>query len=481
MRDLRRKTLSGLNWSAAGQSFQQLAAVLFSIFLARILTPNDFGLLAMVFVFSGFATLLSELGLGAALVQREQIEHRHINAAFWANLAAGAVLALVFLALAPALASFYSHPALEAISRAVALLFIVSALGVVQGALVQREMSFRRLAFIEIAATVIAGCVAVALAASGYGVWSLVAQLLCGQTLRTTMLWWVSAWRPTLTLDRSSLRELWGFSSHLMGFNVFNYWIRNLDNLLIGRFVGASDLGVYSRAYSLMLLPVSQASRVTSRVMFPALSRIRTDIERSKSLYLKATRSIALVMFPIMIGLLVVAESFVLAVLGEKWRAVVPLLQLFCLIGVGQSVGTTAGWIYTSQGRTDLMMKWGIFAGLVQAASFVVGLNWGVMGVAAAYVIASYTILWYPAWAIPGRLINLTFGQMMRNLAGPFVCSALMGVAVWTIGAVLLGGWSPWGKLAVQVPFGLVVYVLCVHMLRVQSYVELRETIREGW
>jgi len=313
MRDLRRRTLSGLNWSAVGQSFQQLAAFLFSIMLARILTPDDFGLIAMVLVFSGFATLLSELGLGAALVQRAELAHGHINAAFWANLVAGFVLALTFFVLAPVLASFYSHPALEAISRAVALLFIVSALGVVQGALLQREMSFRRMALVEIAATVIAGCVAVVLATSGFGVWSLVTQLLLAQTLRTTMLWWASSWRPTLTLDRTSLRELWGFSSHLMGFNVFNYWIRNLDNLLIGKFVGASDLGIYSRAYGLMLLPVSQLSRVTNRVMFPALSSIHTDIERSKSLYLKATRSIALVGFPTMVGLFVVAESFVLA------------------------------------------------------------------------------------------------------------------------------------------------------------------------
>jgi PST family polysaccharide transporter len=342
-------------------------------------------------------------------------------------------------------------------------------------------MEFRKLAIIENVAVFVSGLFSIGMALSGMGVWSLVVQSLLTAAISMVMMWRLSAWRPVFSMDWKALKDLLGYSSNLLSFNIFNYWVRNLDNMLIGRFIGSSALGVYTRAYSLMLLPIRQISGVLTRVMFPALSAIQNDVEKVKSIYLRSTRILALLTFPIMIGLLVVTNSFVLTVFGDQWAEVTPILQVLCLTGLGQSIGTTVGWIYTSQGRTDLMFRWGVFSGLVYAAAIVIGLRWGVIGIAWAYTLSSYLIVWYPSWVIPGRLINLSFVEMMKNLAGPFYCSAAMGTIVWGLGLILPLGWPEWAYLAAQVPLGIVVYLSLIHSFKVQAYVETFELVREQW
>ena len=481
MDNLRARTLSGLGWSGAAQVARQVLQFFIGVILARLLSPREFGLIGMIIIFTGFANLFSDLGLGAALIQKLDIEQRHLSSVFWVNIAVGIILTGIVVVAAPLISTFYDEPALRVLTMVIALNFFIGSFNVVQNALLRKNMDFQRLARIEIAAGFLAGVLAISMALLGLGVWSLVAQSLMFTAVSVVMMWQISAWRPALSLDTGALKELMGFSSNLLGFNLFNYWIRNFDNILIGKFIGSSALGIYARAYSLMLLPVSQISSVVSRVMFPALSTIQDDTERVKQIYLRSTRTIAFVTFPMMIGLLVVAKPFILSVYGDKWQEVIPILQIFCLTGMGQSVGTTVGWIYTSQGRTDIMLKWGIFSGIVYIISFVIGLRWGVIGVAVAYVLSGYILLWYPAWTIPGRLINLRFSEMIKNLSGPFYCAVAMGVFVWILGLFLPVSWSQWVYLAILVPLGIMLYIAMMHLFKVRVYIETYELIRERW
>ena len=477
--NLRARTLSGLGWSGAAQVARQVFQFFIGVILARLLSPQEFGLIGMIIVFTIFANLFSDLGMGAALIQKIDIEQRHLSSVFWVNIAAGIILTGIVVAAAPLIATFYNEPALRVLTVVIALNFSIGSLNVVQNALLRKNMDFQRLARIEIAASFLAGGLAVSMALLGLGAWSLVAQSLMFTAVSVLMMWQMSAWRPTLSLDIKAIKELLGFSSNLLGFNLFNYWVRNFDNILIGKFIGSSALGIYARAYSLMLLPVSQISGVVSRVMFPALSTIQDDTERVKQIYLRSTRTIALVTFPMMIGLLVVAKPFILSVYGDKWREVIPILQIFCLTGMGQSVGTTVGWIYTSQGRTDIMLKWGIFSGIVYIISFIIGLRWGVIGVAAAYVLSGYILLWYPSWAISGRLINLRFSEMIKNLSGSFYCAVAMGVLVWTLGLFLPVSWPQWVYLGIQVPIGIILYIAIMHIFKIRIYIEICNLIKE--
>jgi PST family polysaccharide transporter len=478
MDSLRERTLSGLGWSGASQLGRQLFCFAVSVVLARTLSPREFGLMGMIVVFTGFADLFGELGFGSAIIQKQDLQPRHLNSVFWVNVASGLVLTAVFITASSWMAAFYGEPLLGPLTRVVALNFLLGSLAIVQRKMLVKSMDFRRLFLVEIVAIALSGLVAIAAALSGLGVWSLVAQSLVLTAVSVVMLWSFSTWRPAFRVDIGAIRELFAYSANLLGFNVLNYWTRNLDNVLIGRFIGSAPLGIYARAYGLMLLPIGQVTSVLTGVMFPAMSVIQGDLEKVKRVYLRATRSIALVTFPLVIGLLVVADSFVRTIYGDRWSAAVPVVRILCLIGVIHSVGTTMGWIYNSQGRTDIQLRWGLYVFVVKTIAFLIGLRWGITGVAAAYTVSSY-LLWYPNWTMAGRLIHLRFGEMVRNLAEPFFCAVAMAAAVWALWLLLPADWPPWLDLAVQASFGALVYVTLCRLWRVKAYLEIRELVRE--
>ncbi len=472
---IRRRTLEGIGWSGAQQAMQQGLRFAFTILLVRLLTPADFGQVGMVLVFAGFAQLFSELGLGAAVVQRRELRPEHLDSVFWANIVAGAALTVLFAALAGPIAAFYELPSLRPLTLVVSLNFVIGSFRVVQYSLLQRAMAFRKLALVETTAVLLSGGLAVGLALAGYGIWSLVAQLLALSLCAAVLLWVVGDWRPSFSFRFRALRELFAFSINLLGFSLLDYGVTRASYLLIGKFIGAPALGIYSRADQLMLMPVTQVAGVISRVMFPALSAIQDQRERVKQIYLRAIRTISLLTFPLMLGLLVTARPFVLVVMGEQWAEVVPLLQIFCLAGLTMSVGTTVGWIYTSQGRTDIMMRWGLLAGAVRIIAITIGLRWGIIGVAAAWVASGYLILWYPSWSIAGRLINLRFPEMVRTLAGNFFCALGMAAAVFLLGLAVPQSWPLWLLLGVQVTAGAVIYIVLALLFRLRTWRELRQ------
>lgn len=478
MRDLRDKTLAGLKWSGATHIACQALQFAISVIVARALSPEEFGLMGMVAVFSGLANVFNGLGLGTALVQKQNLEERHLSTILWVNIACGATMTAAFAAAAPAIARFYGEPVLRALTVATGFTFFLGSLGIVQRNILIRAMDFRGLFIIETTAVACAGVVAVAGAVTGWGAWSLVAQSLVFTAVYTLMLWRMSPWRPALIIDGAALRELWGFSSNLLGYNLLNFSDRNLDNLLIGKFIGSGALGIYARAYGLMLLPIDQVSCVLTRVMFPALSVLQGDLDSVKRIYLRATRAIALVSFPMMLGLLVVADPLILTMYGEKWRGAVPLIQIFCLTGMAQSIGTTVGWIFNSQGRTDIQLQLGVGTFIVRSLAFVLGLRWGILGVTVAYVASDY-VLFYPCWAIPGRLIGMSVGEIVGNVAKTFLCAATMAGAVWLLGLLLPPWWPSWAVLAAQVPAGVIVYLALIHFLQLEAYLELRALAAE--
>jgi PST family polysaccharide transporter len=310
---------------------------------------------------------------------------------------------------------------------------------------------------------IIAGASAIVIAYAGYGVYVLVWQILIHTSMRVIVMWIVTAWTPKLIFDSKAIKDLMEFSLNLFGLQIFNYWVRNADNLLIGKFIGSSGLGIYSRAYSLMLMPVVQINQVLGRVIFPAFSKIQKDKRRIKSIYLRAIYSIGIVSFPIILGLVVVSKEFILVLFGPKWEAAIPVLQVLCLVGLFQSIANTTGWIYNSQGKTRLHFKWGIFGGILTFIAFGIGINWGVMGVAVAYLIRVYAISYFHL-AITAKLINLTVKEIIQRLSGVFFAALLMAALVWGLGLVLPIYWSLWLQLAFKVFSGATFYIilLCI-------------------
>jgi O-antigen/teichoic acid export membrane protein len=476
--DLRGRTITGLGWSGISQVLNQGFIWAISIVLARILGPKVYGLIGMIMVFTGFATVFGDFGLGAAIIQRKDLETRHLNAAFWINVTMGATLTMLMVALSPVVAWFYKEAVLLPLTAMIALKYVIDSLRVVQIALLNREMRFKTLAGIQMGSNVVSGLVGLGFALYGMGAWSLVAQTLGASAVLFVVSWRLGSWRPRFSFELRACKELFGFSAYVLGNDVVNYWARTLDQLLIGRFLGPAALGIYSRAYTLMLMPLNQISRVVGRVMFPALSSIQDDKPRVKRAYLKSISVIGLVTFPMMIGSFVVSDHFILALLGPKWAGAIPIFKIFCWVGLLQSIWTTVGWIYFSQGRTGLYLTMGAINSGACMLAFVIGIRWGIIGVAWSYFIYN-SVLFYPGLTIPGRLIDLTFSEMVKSLSPMFFCALIMGAAVWGVRWLLPVGVLHWQYLAIQIPFGAVFYITLVAKLRLNSWQDWRRVLSE--
>lgn len=478
---LRHQTINGIGWSVIAQVGKEIPAFITSVILARLLTPQDYGLVGMIAVFIGFASLFSEMGFGAALIQRDDVRDEHYSSVLWLNIGAGVVLTVLMIAAAPLIAAFYNEPRLTPLAMLIALNFLIAPAGMVQQAILTKRLQFRLLAIIQIITVVSTGAVAIAMVLAGYGVWSLVWQRLAGTIINVVALWFATAWRPRLSFSRAAIADLLGFSGNLFGYNIFNYWLRNLDNLLVGKFLGAASLGIYVRAYATMLLPLQQVTSVLGKVMFPSLSRIKNDKEAVKRVYLRAVSIIALITFPTMLGLFAVADYFVLAIYGEKWRSVIGVLQVLCLVGMIQSVVSTVGWIYQSQGRTDWMFKWGIFSGVLGIISFAVGVYIGsVEAVAWCYASANALLLYWSV-AIPGKLINLKFGEMVSSVIGVTACAVAMAAIVLAFKVVVPVNYSHFSRLALLVAVGAGAYLTMLHLFKVKTYLDVKSLAVERW
>ncbi len=390
----------------------------------------------MVLVFTGFASIFIDMGLGSALIQKKDVQQIHINTVFFINLAVGALLTILMYFGADFIAKFYTEPKLTQISKVLSFNFFLSSLSSVQRSLISKSLDMKKLSQVDIGTNLLAGAICILLAYLGYGVWSLVCNYLIVNLISAVFVWSLSPWKPRLQFSKSAFRELSGYSGNLLGFGILNYWVRNLDNLLIGKYVGTSALGVYTKAYSLMLLPITQITSVISRVMFPALSAMQDDKEKVRSVYLRTIGIIAFITFPLMVGLFVVAEYFILTVYGKKWIMVVPILKILCVVGLVQSVTTTTGWIFNSQGKTNIQFRWAIFTSIFRCVSFVIGLRWGVLGIANTYMIGTL-ILMAPSLILAGNVINLSFKNMTKALLPILFISVFMGVCVYGLRLLL--------------------------------------------
>lgn len=468
---MRASFVSSVKWSTASQGGRQVVQLITTIVLARLLVPADFGLVSMAMVFVGFVFVFADLGTAAAVIQREDLSEALLSSVFWANVAVGLLASVTLFTASPLLAAFYEEQKVVPILQVLSVSFLVTGLGISHRALLERGLAFGKLARLEVVAGLSGSVAGIGAALLGLGAWSIVCQTLVVTTATTLLLWAVSPWRPALRFDWGELKSVAGYSLNLTGFNGFNYLIRNVDYLLIGRYLGAQDLGYYTLAYRLLLYPVQNVASVISRVMFPAFSRMQDD-ERFRRAYLRVVGVIAMITFPMMLGLWALAGPFVLALFGPHWRPVVILLMILVPVGMFQSVGTTVGVIYTAKGRTDWMLRWSLLAGLVVMAAFLVGLRWGTVGVAAAYTAASL-VLFYPSFAIPFRLISLPVRDLFVVLWRPLASGLLMLVAVLGLTVALPAGTASGWVLATAVPAGVAVYLTASRLINRKQMSEI--------
>ena len=425
--DLRRRSVIGGAATVSGQGATFLIRMVSTIVLARLLTPADYGLVGMVAAVTGFVALFKDMGLSTATVQREKINHAQVSGLFWLNVAVSGVLTLIVTALASSIATFYDEPRLKLISIVFAVFFLFGGLTVQHQALLRRQMRFGSLVAIQIASVVAGAIIAILAAVLGAGYWSLVVMNGAEGLVGAIGVWLVSDWHPGVPRRNSGIRSMVGFGMNLTGFSVVNYFARNADNILIGKVWGASALGLYSKAYGFLMLPISQINAPLGAVAVPALSRLQGDPVSFRRWYCRAANLVAFATTPLTLALAVVAEEIILVVLGSRWVDAAPIFRVLAFAAFGQPIANMNGWLYTSLGQTHRMLRWGLMSAPVIVISFAIGVHWGAIGVAVGYAIAVHTIRYFGFWyAFKNSPVSV--GDLARAVWRPTLLSVAMCV-----------------------------------------------------
>ena len=435
MESLKDKTARGLFWGGMNNGVQQLLGLAFGIILGRLLDPSDYGMTAMLAVFSVIANELQSSGFKTGLINLREPRHEDYNAVFWFNIAAGALIYAVLFLAAPLIARFYGNPALIPLSRYVFLGFVFSSFGMAQSAYLTKQMQIKQIAKCGMTATLTSSLVSVAMAAMGFGYWALATQYLMYIAVNTLLLWCFSAWRPTLsplTSHLSPLKRLFPFSFKIMLSAIFTQLNANIMNLLLGRFYGEANTGHYNQAYQWSSKCFLLVGNMLKQVDQTVLVGLREERERQLAVLRKMVRFTAFVSFPLLFGLAIVSHEFIMLAIGEKWAFAASLLPLLCLCGAFMPLSTLLTDSVISQHRSDIYLWSTIALGVLQIALMVGLWRQGIMAMVIAYTLLN--IAWMFVWHFfVRRLMGYRLTDFLKDIL-PFALAAafVMGLT-WLI------------------------------------------------
>lgn len=448
-------------WAGISQAGRIGLQVITLVVLSRLIPAQDFGAFALAATITSLVFILRDMGTAAAVIQRPNLEEALLSTVFWFNLILGVTLGLLVAITASWVAVAFSEPSIEGLLMALAVGYPIASSGAVHQALLERQQNFRLLAIIEVGAALCGLGAAVAAALKGSGSYSLVVNQLVITVVNAIGLWLGSLWRPKLSWCRKEFFSIFGYSSNLFGSQLLNYLSRNADSMLVGRFLGAQALGWYSMAYKLMLFPLYNLALVVARATFPKLSQLQGHHQEVARGYIRSVRLISLLTFPLMTGLFVLRESFVITVLGEAWMPVADILAWLCPVGLLQSVTTTMGMVYMVTGRTKIMFRWGLFSTALTLIGMALGIAEGYIGVARNYALVN-AMLFLPTCFFALKQIDLNVWRFLGALAPQLACAVVMGGVLGAFHFTPIAGWVAWLRLSSGVLVGTFVYACLV-------------------
>ena len=443
--DLHRRSLRGGAISMVAQGVNVVVQVVSTIVLARLLLPEDFGLVTMVSAVVGFASIFVDLGTRDAVAQRGRVTEGEVSALFWITLGVGLVLTIITVFSAPLIARFYEEPRLGLIAITLSLTFALPALYFQQYGLMRRAMMFRTLAFIDVGGNLLATAVAIIIAFQGYGYWALVWKPVLTVLFTGLGVWISCGWWPRYPTFTTGVKELLGFGLNITGFTIADYAARAADRIALGYTAGPRELGFYQNAF----LVYDNALNVCAplhNVATSALSKLRADTAALKRAWSTALSSLTYFAAPAFAILAVTGHDLVVLVLGSKWEEAGAILSVLALRGPAHVVERTLGWLHVTAGRPDRWRHWGIVNCVATIVALFCGLPFGVLGVATAYTALMY-LLFVPAIVYAGRPLGIGVADVLKTV-GPQVITALGAAAVGSlVGHTLLQDTSPLVRL----------------------------------
>ena len=418
--DLRARSVRGGVLTVSSQGIQFVVLSVATVVLARLLTPSDFGLVAMVTSITGLGQAFADLGLSEATIQRPEINHKQVSTLFWVNVAIGVVLTAIAASMAPLLSWFYRDPRIFRITLCVSITFLIGGLRVQHDALLKRQMRFKALVMRDMTSPMIAVPIAILIAWMGGGYWALVALPMTLNGVATLWSWALARWIPGLPSFNASIRSLMGFGGSVASSYLLLNIIGNTDNVLVGRYCGAGPLGLYSRAFNLLMLPVKQLSGPVGSVAVPAYSRAHLEGGRLARYYLRTVSLFMWLGMPVFGFLFVTAVPVITVVLGHQWIEAAGVFRLLDLGAVSQLLLNVTVWLLVGRGRADRLLRLVAFIAPVTIASYVIGLPFGIKGVALSGALTMLVILpWILHYSF--RDTSLRLGQVGKVAMYPII------------------------------------------------------------
>lgn len=471
---LKKKTAKGFFWSGIDRLSSQGIQFVFSLLIARLLMPSDYGVVAMLGIFIAISQVFIDSGFATALVQKVDRTETDCSTVFYFNIVASVIAYIALWIASPWIAGFYNTPLLESVTKVVALNLIFGAFSGVQNAKMTIALDFKTGAKISVAVTVLTGIVGLLLAYNGWGVWALVFQSLFSVILRTVLLWCLVRWRPRWVFSWKSFKRMFSFGSRLMASSLLDIVYNNVYVLVIGKRFSSSTLGYYSQAESLVVLPSSGITNVLQRVTFPVLCSIQNEAERMASIYRRFLSMAAFIVFPLMIGLSAVADPFIRLVLTDKWAGTIYLLQILCFSLMWYPIHAINLNILQVKGRSDYFLKLEIIKKAFGACVLCVTIPMGLVAMCYGRVFSSVLMLAVNTY-YTRKLLGYGFFSQLRDLLHILIHALVMGVLVWGVIQIVPGNGL---KLLVGMSVGVAYYLLGAWLMRFQELEEVVSMVR---
>lgn len=472
---LKQKTVKGVLWSTIERFSVQGIQFIVMIIMANMLTPHDYGLIGMLAVFIAVSQSLVDSGFSQALIRKQDRTEIDNSTVFYFNIIVGFILYGLLYAAAPLIADFYNEPQLIAITRVIGLSVLFNSLVVVQRALLTIKIDFKTQAKAALTATIVSGGIGIWMAATGYGVWSIVAQQLINLGVNTILLWILSRWRPLWNYSWNSFSELFGFGSKLMVSGLIDTVYRNIYLIIIGRVFSASDLGFYTRAHQFTDFPSSNLTGIIQRVTYPVLCSIQNEDERLANVYRRFLRLSAFIVFPLMMGLAAVAEPLILTLLKEQWLFTATLLSIICFSMMWYPIHAINLNLLQVKGRSDLFLKLEVYKKIIGVCILCITIPIGLIAMCIGSIFSSMIALIINTY-YTGKLINVGFFRQMRDLLPILLLSVSMGIIVYFVIKFL--PILPIYQLTIGILVGIIFYISMSSFFKMKEFKDLLQLLK---
>jgi len=474
---LKQKVISGLAWSAGGRFTAQLISWIVTLIVIRLLSPSDYGLMSLAMVFVGFITMLGELGLGAAIVHRQDADFDILRSLFGLVLASSVVFYLLLAFTAPVISSFFEEPRLVLIVRVLALEFILMGFSVLPRSLLQKEMEFRKLATVNFFSVLAGSTITLLLAIAGQGVWALVWGTLVIRIVSTAGFNWA---RPFLCLPRAKLKgvfSFFAFGGYVTLSTILWYLYTRSDKLIIGKVLGSEILGFYSVGYLLASLPMEKISDILNQVAFPAFSSVQSEPGIAGRHFLKSVRVMSFFAFPVLWGLSSIAPEVISVFLSAKWSAAALPMQIIAMVIPVRMISNLMNPAVLGVGRADISFANAFVAFALMPVAFVVGSFWGLLGVSLSWVI-TFPIVFCINLLQVTKVLAINFVEVLKAMWLPFLAGLIMYACVLFVKCIPIVNIQDVPKIFTLIGCGVLVYFGMTFLFNRQGLKEVRELVK---